>query len=46
MVRVPQQDRSITTREKIVDGAYELFAEMGYHNTNTAKIAKQAGVST
>ena len=46
MVRVPQQDRSITTREKIVEGAYELFAENGYYNTNTAKIAKQAGVST
>ena len=46
MVRVPQQDRSKTTREKIVDGAYELFAENGYYNTNTAKIAKQAGVST
>ncbi len=46
MVRVPQQDRSISTREKIVNGAYELFAENGYYNTNTAKIAKQAGVST
>ena len=46
MVRVPQQDRSKSTREKIVDGAYELFAENGYYNTNTAKIAKQAGVST
>ncbi len=46
MVRVPQQDRSVTTREKIVNGAYVLFAENGYYNTNTAKIAKQAGVST
>ena len=25
---------------------YELFAEKGYFNTNTAEIAKRAGVST
>lgn len=46
MVRVPQQNRSITTREKIIDSACTLFAENGYYNTNTAKIAKHAGVST
>jgi len=42
----PQQKRSIEKRKKIMDAGYLLFSEQGYFNTNTAEIAKAAGVST
>lgn len=45
-VRKPQQQRSIDKRNKIIQAGYKLFAKNGYFNTNTAEIAKQAGVST
>ncbi|MDF2905313.1 MAG: transcriptional regulator [Herbinix sp.] len=45
-IRMPQQQRSIEKRKRIVDAGYQLFCEKGYHNTNTAEIAKLAGVST
>lgn len=45
-VREPQQERSIEKKNKIVKAGYELFSEVGYYNTNTAEIAKRAGVST
>jgi AcrR family transcriptional regulator len=45
-IRMPQQQRSIEKRNKIIDAGYQLFCEKGYHNTNTAEIAKLAGVST
>ena len=45
-IRIPQQQRSIEKRKKIVDAGCKLFCEKGYHNTNTAEIAKLAGVST
>lgn len=45
-VRTPRQGRSIETKNKIVQAGYELFSDVGYHNTNTAQIAKHAGVST
>lgn len=45
-VRTPQQERSIEKKNKIVRAGYELFSSEGYHNTNTAQIAKRAGVST
>ena len=45
-IRMPQQQRSIEKRKKIVDAGYQLFCEKGYHHTNTAEIAKLAGVST
>ena len=45
-IRKPRQKRSIETKKKIVDAGYELFSEVGYFNTNTAEIAKRAGVST
>lgn len=44
-VRKPQQKRSIKTKEKILDAAYELFCKKGYYNTTTNEIAKVAGVS-
>ncbi len=45
-VRNPKQNRSIDTKKRIVDAGYALFARDGYYNTNTAQIAKEAGVST
>lgn len=45
-VRQPQQERSIEKKNKIIDAGYQLFSEVGYYGTNTAEIAKRAGVST
>ena len=45
-VREPKQKRSIEKKERIIKAGYKLFAEKGYFNTNTAEIAKEAGVST
>lgn len=45
-VRQPKQERSIEKKNKIVKAGFELFSKVGYYNTNTAQIAKQAGVST
>lgn len=45
-VRTPQQERSIAKKNKIIESGYELFSKVGYHATNTAEIAKHAGVST
>ncbi len=45
-VREPRQERSIEKKKRIVDAGYELFSEVGYYGTNTAEIAKRAGVST
>ena len=44
--REPKQQRSIEKRNRIIEAGYQLFCEKGYYNTNTAEIAKQAGVST
>ena len=46
LVREPKQKRSIDKKNRIIEAGYELFAKNGYFNTNTAQIAKQAGVST
>ncbi len=45
-IRTPQQERSIAKKKKIIESGYTLFSEVGYHATNTAEIAKHAGVST
>ena len=45
-IREPKQERSIQKKNKIVQAGYELFSQVGYYNTNTAQIAKLAGVST
>lgn len=45
-IREPRQERSIEKKNKIVRAGYELFSEVGYYSTNTAQIAKRAGVST
>ena len=45
-VRQPRQERSIEKKNKIIEASFELFSEVGYYGTNTAEIAKRAGVST
>lgn len=45
-IREPVQKRSIEKKEKIIESGFELICEKGYYNTNTAEIAKNAGVST
>lgn len=44
--RIPRQQRSIQTKKQIIDAAMRLFAEKGFHATNTKEIAKTAGVAT
>lgn len=44
-VRIPKQKRSIEKKDRIVQVAKKLFNEKGYYNTNTAEIAKEAGLS-
>jgi len=44
--RIPVQKRSIETREKILNAAWELFAEKGYFKTNTNELAERAGIAT
>ena len=46
IVREPRQSRSIEKKNKIIEAGYALFSEVGYYGTNTAEIAKRAGVST
>ena len=45
-IREPIQKRSIEKKEKIIKCGFDLICEKGYYNTNTAEIAKSAGVST
>lgn len=45
-IREPIQKRSIEKKERIIEAGFELICSQGYHNTNTAEIAKAAGVST
>ena len=44
--RIPIQKRSIETRKKILNAAWELFAEKGYFKTSTHDLAERAGVAT
>ena len=45
-IREPIKANSIEKKKKIIDAGLKLFSEKGYYNTNTAEIAKAAGVST
>lgn len=45
-VRMPRQKRAILKRDHIIESGFKLICENGYYNTNTALIAKDAGVST
>jgi len=44
-VCVPQQKRSIKTRNRILKAAKKMFSEQGFHGTNSKQIAAEAGVS-
>lgn len=45
-IRTPRQERSIKTKEAIIQAAMKLFSDKGFHQTNTKQIAAAAGVST
>ncbi len=45
-VREPTQKRSVEKKQRIIQASYDLFCRQGYYKTNTAEIARQAGVST
>ena len=45
-IRNPKQKRAIEKKEKIIAIGFNLICKKGYHNVNTAEIAKEAGVST
>ena len=45
-IREPKQKRAIEKKEKIIKVGFDLISKNGYHNTNTAEIAKEASVST
>ncbi|EST11349.1 TetR/AcrR family transcriptional regulator [Sporolactobacillus laevolacticus] len=44
-VRIPQQQRSIQKKRRIMDAAYRTFTKKGYFSTSTADIAKEADLS-
>ena len=46
IVRQPQKTSSKEKKLKIIEAGLKIFGEKGYYNTNTAEIAKLAGVST
>ncbi len=43
--RTPQQERSSTTRAKVLDAAVDCLLELGHTNTTAALVADRAGVS-
>ncbi|MBB4684524.1 TetR/AcrR family transcriptional regulator [Amycolatopsis jiangsuensis] len=45
MLREPQQERSRTTRRRLIEAAMECFGERGWHGVTVALIAERAGVS-
>ena len=46
IIREPKQQRAIEKKERIIKAGFDLICENGYHNINTAQIAKKSGVST
>lgn len=44
-IREPQQERSRTTRRRLVEAALDSFGERGWHGVTVAGIAERAGVS-
>ena len=45
-IREPKQKRAKEKKERIIEAGWELMSKNGYYSTNTAEIAKEAGVST
>jgi AcrR family transcriptional regulator len=44
-IREPQQERSRTTRRRLIEAALDSFGERGWHGVTVAVIAERAGVS-
>ena len=44
-IREPQQERSRTTRRRLIEAALDSFGERGWHGVTVAGIAERAGVS-
>lgn len=44
-VRIPQQQRSRSTKDRILDAGQRLFCLKGLHGTNSKEIAVEAGVA-
>ncbi len=45
-IREPIKQTSIDKKRRIIQAGLKLISEKGYYKTNTAEIAKEAGVST
>ena len=45
-IRQPIHEKSIATKEKIIERGFELICEKGYHHVNTMDIATYSHVST
>lgn len=45
-IREPIKQTSIDKKNRIIEAGLKLISEKGYYKTNTAEIAKEAGVST
>jgi AcrR family transcriptional regulator len=45
VLREPQQERSRTTRRRLIEAALDSFGERGWHGVTVAVIAERAGVS-
>lgn len=45
-IRTPTQRRALEKKQRILEAGLYLFSTIGYYKTDTAKIAKQANVST
>lgn len=45
MKHIPQHERRTETKKKIVDAAMILFSSIGYYQTNSKEIAREAGVA-
>ena len=45
-LRTPTQKRAVEKKEKIIKYGFELICKNGFYNTDSAQIAKYAGVST
>ena len=43
--RIPNAERTATTRAKLIEATIQTLYELGYHQTSTVIVAKRAGVS-
>lgn len=44
-IRIPNEERSARTREKLIQATIDCLYEVGYHQTTTTLVAARAGVS-